>query len=86
MQRKNRKKNTTINYTDPEARKSPNKKGKTQTGYNEQIAVNNKNELIIAVDTTEDANDQKTTTTHNYTKQHPKSTKHNHRRSRQKKK
>ena len=27
------KKNTTINYTDPEARKSPNKEGKTQTGY-----------------------------------------------------
>lgn len=25
----------TVNYTDPEARKSPNKEGKTQTGYNE---------------------------------------------------
>ena len=33
--KKQKKKNTTINYTDPEARKSPNKKGKTQTGYNE---------------------------------------------------
>ena len=57
--KKNRKKNTTINYTDPEARKNLNKKGKTQTEYNEQITVNNKNELIIAVDATEDANDQK---------------------------
>ena len=52
MQRRNRKKNTTINYTDPEARKSPNKEGKTQTEYNKQITVNNKNELIITVDAT----------------------------------
>ena len=37
------KKNTIINYTNPEARKSPNKKGKTQTEYNKQITVNNKN-------------------------------------------
>ena len=66
------KKNTTINYTDPEARKSPNKEGKTQAEYNKQITVDNKNRLIIAVDATEDTSDQKTTTTHNYTKQHPK--------------
>ena len=31
----------TVNYTDPEARKSPNKEGITQTGYNEQIVVDN---------------------------------------------
>ena len=30
-----------------------------QTGYNEQIVVDNKNGLIIAVDVTQDANDQK---------------------------
>ena len=40
----------TVNYSDPEARKSPNKEGVTQTGYNEQL-VDNKNELIIALDT-----------------------------------
>ena len=49
----------TVNYTDPEARKSPNKEQVMQTGYNEQIAVDNKNGLIIAVDVTQDANDQK---------------------------
>ena len=49
----------TVNYTDPEARKSPDKEGLMQTGYNEQIAVDNKNGLIIAVDITTDANDQK---------------------------
>ena len=57
--KKNRKKNTTINYTDPEVRKNPNKEGKTQTEYNEQITVDNKNRLIIAADATEDPNDQK---------------------------
>lgn len=30
-----------------------------QTGYNEQIVVDNKNGLIIAVDVTQDANDLK---------------------------
>ena len=49
----------TVNYTDPEARKSPNKEGIMQTGYNEQIVVDNKNGLIIAVDVTTDGNDQK---------------------------
>lgn len=49
----------TVNYSDPEARKSPNKEGVTQTGYNEQIVVDNKNGLIIAVDVTTDGNDQK---------------------------
>lgn len=49
----------TVNYTDPEARKSPNKENITQTGYNEQIVVDNKNGLIIAVEVTTDANDQK---------------------------
>lgn len=49
----------TVNYTDPEARKSPNKEGITQTGYNEQIVVDNKNGLIIATDVTQDGNDQK---------------------------
>ena len=49
----------TVNYTDPEARKSPNKEGIMQSGYNEQITVDNKNGLIIAVDVTQDANDQK---------------------------
>jgi len=49
----------TVNYTDPEARKSPNKEGIMQTGYNEQIVVDNKNGLILAVDVTTDANDQK---------------------------
>ena len=53
----------TVNYTDPEARKSPNKEKVTQTGYNEQIAVDNKNGLILAVNVTQDANDQKTTNT-----------------------
>ncbi|RAP48085.1 MAG: hypothetical protein BZ136_05340, partial [Methanosphaera sp. rholeuAM74] len=48
----------TVNYTDPEARKSPNKEQVMQTGYNEQIVVDNKNGLIIAVDVTQDANDQ----------------------------
>ena len=42
MQRKNRKKNTTINYIYPEARKNPNKEGKTQTEYNKQITVTTK--------------------------------------------
>ena len=49
----------TVNYTDPEARKSPNKEGITQTGYNEQIVVDNKNGLILATDVTQDGNDQK---------------------------
>lgn len=49
----------TVNYTDPEARKSPNKEGIMQTGYNEQIVVDNKNGLILAVDVIQDANDQK---------------------------
>ena len=49
----------TVNYTDPEARKSPNTEGIMQTGYNEQIVVDNKNGLIIAVDVTTDGNDQK---------------------------
>ncbi|RAP53232.1 MAG: hypothetical protein BZ137_07205 [Methanosphaera sp. rholeuAM130] len=49
----------TVNYTDPEARKSPNKEQVMQTGYNEQIVVDNKNGLIIAVDVTQDANDLK---------------------------
>ena len=49
----------TVNYTDPEARKSPNKEQVMQTGYNEQIAVDNKNGLILAVTVTQDANDQK---------------------------
>jgi len=49
----------TVNYTDPEARKSPNKEGVTQTGYNEQIVVDNKNGLILATDVTQDGNDQK---------------------------
>lgn len=49
----------TVNYTDPEARKSPNKEGIMQTGYNEQIVVDNKNGLIITVDVTQEANDQK---------------------------
>ena len=31
----------TVNYSNPEARKSPNKERVTQTGYNEQIAVDN---------------------------------------------
>ena len=53
----------TVNYTDPEARKSPNKELIMQTGYNEQIAVDNKNGLILAVTVTQDANDQKTTNT-----------------------
>ncbi|AWX33484.1 hypothetical protein AW729_10450 [Methanosphaera sp. BMS] len=48
----------TVNYTDPEARKSPNKEQVMQTGYNEQIVVDNKNGIIIAVDVTQDANDQ----------------------------
>ena len=52
-------KDNTVNYTDPEARKSPNKEGVTQTGYNEQIVVDNKNGLILAVDVTTDGNDQK---------------------------
>ncbi len=52
-------KDNTVNYSDPEARKSPNKEGVTQTGYNEQIVVDNKNGLIIAVDVTTDGNDQK---------------------------
>ena len=48
-----------MDYTDPESRKSPDKEGIMQTGYNEQIAVDNKNGLIISVDVTTDANDQK---------------------------
>ncbi|MBR0472087.1 MAG: transposase, partial [Methanosphaera sp.] len=47
----------TVNYTDPEARKSPNKEGIMQPGYNEQIMVDNKNGLIIAVDVTTAGND-----------------------------
>ena len=38
-------KDNTVNYSDPEARKSPNKEGVTQTGYNEQIVVDNNNGL-----------------------------------------
>ena len=49
----------TVNYTNPEARKSPNKEQVMQTGYNEQIAVDNKNGLILAVTVTQDANDQR---------------------------
>lgn len=49
----------TVNYTDPEARKSPSKEGVMQPGYNEQIVVDNKNGLIIAVDVTTDGNDNK---------------------------
>ena len=53
------KQDDTVNYSDPEARKSPNKEGVTQTGYNEQIVIDNKNGLIIAVDVTTDGNNQK---------------------------
>ena len=49
----------TVNYTDTEARKIPNKEQVMQTGYKEQIVVDNKNGLIIAVDVTTDGKDQK---------------------------
>lgn len=48
----------TVNYTDHEARKSPKKEKVMQTGYNEQIVVDNKNGLILAVNVTQDGNDQ----------------------------
>ena len=47
----------TVNYTDPEARKSPNKNGIMEPGYNEQIVVDNKNGIIIAVNVSTDGND-----------------------------
>lgn len=49
----------TVNYTDPEARKSPSKEDVMQPGYNEQIVVDNKNGIVIAVDVTMQGNDQK---------------------------
>ena len=74
----------TVNYTDPEARKSPNKELIMQTGYNEQIAVDNKNGLILAVTVTQDANDQKQLIPmiKKHTKQHTTSTKPNKSRNR----
>ena len=47
----------TINYSNPEARKSPNKEEVTQTEYNEQIVVDNKNGLIITGDVTTNRKD-----------------------------
>jgi len=41
----------------PEARKSPNKEQIMLPGYNEQMMVDNKNGLIIAVDVTTAGND-----------------------------
>ena len=49
----------TVNYTDSEARKSPNKEGVMQPGYNDKLVVNNKNGLIITVDVTKEGNDNK---------------------------
>jgi len=75
----------TVNYTDPEARKSPNKEGVMQPGYNEQIMVDNKNGLIIAVDVTTEGNDNKQLKPmiEKNRRNHKQSIKHHKRRSKQ---
>ena len=49
----------TVNLTDPESRLMKNKKGITEPGYNGQIAVDDKEKIIIATDISQSSADTK---------------------------